>query len=453
MHIVIVGNGIAGITAARHVRKHSSTARITVISAETDHFFSRTALMYIYMGHMTFEHTKPYEDGFWATNRIRLVRDWVTMVDTDAKTVELAALGPMAYDKLVLALGSRPNKFGWPGQDLEGVQGLYSHQDLQLLEGNTHPPGTPNPRVKRAVIVGGGLIGVELAEMLRTRGIEVTFLVREDRFWGNVLPEPEGQLVAEQLRTHHVDLRLNTNLREILADDEGRARAVVTDGGETIECQLVGLTAGVHPNVGWLKEHPTIEVDRGILVDDHLQTSAPDVYAAGDCAQVRTPTEGRRAIEAVWYVGRMMGEALGRTLTGTPTAYRPGHWFNSAKFFDVEYQTYGLVGSTLEEGQAEFVWRDGDVLLHLVYRADDQTFVGLNTFGWRLRHEVADRWLREGATVQTVVAQLRDAHFDPELYARHEADVVAAFNQQTGSQVVLQKMSWGRIFARAMGAR
>ncbi|HUH47908.1 MAG TPA: FAD-dependent oxidoreductase, partial [Arenibacter sp.] len=173
-HIVIIGNGIAGITAARHIRKHSDK-RITVISAESEYFFSRTALMYVYMGHMKFEHLLPYENWFWKKNRIDLVNAYVSKVDTANKKLLLQDSQEIGFDKLIIATGSKPNTFGWPGQDLAGVQGLYSKQDLELLETNA-----PNNKVcKRAVIVGGGLIGIEMAEMLRSRNIPVTFLVRE----------------------------------------------------------------------------------------------------------------------------------------------------------------------------------------------------------------------------------------------------------------------------------
>ena len=193
-HIIIIGNGIAGVTAARHIRKLSDK-RITIISAETDYFFSRTALMYVYMGHMKFEHIKPYEDGFWDKNRIELIRGYVTHVDPSKKMLTVGNSREFLYDKLIIATGSKPNKFGWPGQDLHGVQGLYSKQDLDLLEINA-----PNNQVcKRAVIVGGGLIGIELAEMLSTRNIPVTFLVREKSFWDGVLPEGESQMINEHI--------------------------------------------------------------------------------------------------------------------------------------------------------------------------------------------------------------------------------------------------------------
>ncbi len=151
-HIVIIGNGISGITAARHIRKLSDK-KITVVSAETDYFFSRTALMYVYMGHMKFDHIQPYEHWFWKKNRIGLVRGYVTQVNTDEKKLTLDESRTLTYDKLVIATGSKSNKFGWPGQDLLGVQGLYSKQDLDQLEADA-----PNAKIcKRAVIVGGGL--------------------------------------------------------------------------------------------------------------------------------------------------------------------------------------------------------------------------------------------------------------------------------------------------------
>ena len=134
-HVVIIGNGIAGITLARHVRKFSNK-RITVISAETDYFFSRTALMYVYMGHMKFEHTQPYENWFWEKNRIELKRAYVKHVDTDEKVLSLESGEQFSYDKLVIATGSIPNKFGWKGEELHGVQGLVTRNDLDLLEVN-----------------------------------------------------------------------------------------------------------------------------------------------------------------------------------------------------------------------------------------------------------------------------------------------------------------------------
>ncbi|QLG45775.1 NAD(P)/FAD-dependent oxidoreductase [Costertonia aggregata] len=445
-HIVIIGNGIAGVTAARHVRKLSDK-KITLISAETDYFFSRTALMYVYMGHMKFEHTQPYENWFWKKNRLNLVKGYVSKVDPQNKKLVLADGNSVSYDKLILATGSKPNKFGWPGQDLDGVQGLYSKQDLDSLEKNA-----PNKNIcKRAVIVGGGLIGIEMAEMLRSRDIPVTFLVREKSFWNGVLPSGESQMINEHIQEHHIDLRLDTNLVEIIADENGRAKAVLTDKGDTVECNVVGLTAGVSPNVDFLKDSG-IALGRGVKVNRMLETNIKDVYAIGDCAEQHEAIGNRRPIEAVWYTGRMMGETLAQTLCGNPTEYNPGHWFNSAKFLDVEYQTYGWVFGErgMKEYEQHFHWRHATekICITIAFNKDTEQFLGINTFGVRMRHEIFDRWLTEEREIDYVMEHLKDANFDPEFYAQYEQEIIQKYNAELGTSLRVKKRNWKRIFEK-----
>jgi len=426
-HIVIIGNGISGVTAARHIRKLSDK-KITIISSETEHFFSRTALMYIYMGHMKYEHTKPYEDYFWKKNRIELKQGFVKTVLPKQKELLFSNGDTLNYDKLIIAVGSKSNKFGWPGQDLKGVQGLYSKQDLDAIEADA-----PNNKVcKRAVIVGGGLIGIELAEMLNTRNIPVTFLVRENSFWNGVLPQGESEMLNRHIKNHHIDLRLETNLKEILSDENGKARGVVIqETGEELACDLVGLTAGVSPNIDFLKESG-IELGRGVKVNRHLETNIKDIYAIGDCAEQHEPIGNRRPIEAVWYTGRMMGETLAQTICGNPLEYKPGHWFNSAKFFDIEYQTYGWVFANKKEYEEHFHWKheDDTKCITVSFHKESNLFLGINTFGIRMRHEIFDRWLSEKRDINFVMENLSEANFDPEFYKKFESQILTAFNNQ-----------------------
>jgi NAD(P)H-nitrite reductase large subunit len=329
-HIVIIGNGISGITCARHIRKNSNK-RITVISGESEYFFSRTALMYVYMGHMKFEHTQPYEKWFWKKNRIDLIHKFVTGINTLNKTIQFKDNSVLSFDKLVIATGSKPNKFGWPGQELNGVTGMYHKNDLENIE--RFAPD--NKTCKRAVIVGGGLIGIELAEMLHSRNIPTTFLVREKSFWGNVLPSEESAVINKEITDNHIDLRLGVNLKEINADENGNIKSItIAETGEIIDCDLVGLTAGVTPNIDFLKASG-IKTAKGIIVNRYLETNISNIYAIGDCAEQEVAIDQRRPIEAVWYTGRMMGETLAQTICNIPTKYKPGHWFNSAKFFDI----------------------------------------------------------------------------------------------------------------------
>jgi NAD(P)H-nitrite reductase large subunit len=407
-HVVIIGNGISGVTAARFVRKMSDFG-ITMISDETDHFYSRTALMYIYMGHMRYEDTKPYEDWFWKKNDISLVRGFVERIDTAAKTLRLRGGDSLRYDVLVIATGSKTNLFGWPGQDLVGVQGLYGMPDLEEMERATES-------VQRAVVVGGGLIGIEMAEMLHARHIPVTFLVREPSYMDYAMPQEESALINEEIRRHGIDLRLGTQLGAVLPDGDGRARAVVTADEEEIPCDFVGLTAGVHPNTEVVRESD-IETNRGVLVDETFATNVEDIYAIGDCAEFQDEGIGSKRIEQLWYTGRMHGKTVAHTICGEAAAYDPGPFFNSAKFFTIEWQTYGSIHPMRPHGVESVLWQDERRLVRIDH--DDEVVLGFNVMGIRFRHAVCERWLREERSIDYVLEHLPEADFDPEFETRH----------------------------------
>ena len=382
------------------------------------------------MGHIRWRDIKPYEPWFWEKNRLELKKAYVETVDTNNKTLHFKGGGTIAYDKLIIATGSVTNTFGWEGLELNGVQGLVSKQDLENLEKNA-----PNNKdCPRAVIVGGGLIGVEMAEMLRTRNIEVTMLVREDAFWTNVLPKPEAEMISRHIISHGVDLLNNSELDKIIGDKDGNVKAVMTKNGEEIPCCVVGITTGVKPQIAFLK-NSKIETDRGVLVNRKLETNIEGVYAIGDCAQQREPIGNRPPIEAVWYTGRMMGEALAQTNCGNPFEYTPGNWFNSAKFFDIEYQTYGWVYSEQrrKDYEAQFHWKCKSNLrcVTISYNKNSNEFLGINTFGIRMRQEVFDTWLNEKRSVDYVIQNLKQANFDPEFYKKYEKEIQSQFFNQT----------------------
>ncbi|MDB5262844.1 MAG: FAD-dependent oxidoreductase [Adhaeribacter sp.] len=424
MRVVIIGNGITGVTAAITIRKLNATATITIISSESEHFYSRTALMYVYMGHMQYRHLKPYEDWFWPEQQINLRRAHVNAVDFTTKTVLLDDQTSLPYDKLLISTGSQPRNLGVPGEALPGVQGFYNLSDLENLEKQTK-------NISRAVIVGGGLIGIELAEMLISRCLPVTLLVREKNYWGNILPEQEANLIEDHVQAHGLDLRLNTTLQEIIGREDGRVQAIVTSKGERIDCALVGAAIGVTPQVDFLRNNG-LEIQRGVVVNSFLETNIPDVYAAGDCAEINREDENKTQVEQLWYTGRMQGETVAHNICGRPTAYKRGIWFNSAKFFDIEYQTYGQVPAHLPAGVGTMLWRhpQQNKLLRINYHTLSSKVLGFNLLGIRYRHEVCERWILEEQPISYVLKHLREANFDPEFYRRHEKEIIQAFSQQ-----------------------
>ena len=240
--------------------------------------------------------------------------------------------------------------------------------------------------------------------MLATRGVAVTFLVREPRYLASALSEQESALVAAAIRSHGVDLRLGAEVERV--EGAGRAEAVVTTDGERIPADVVGVGIGVRPNVGWLGE--SLAVDRGVLVDDALRASAENVWAAGDCAQLRTPPPGVRAVEPIWYTARLQGATAGLGMAGRPRPYAPPVFFNSAKFFDLEWQLCGdLAGPATD-------WERSDGARSVRIRHRDGAVVGVSGLGVRLRQAVCSRWIEERWPLDRAVADLPAARFDAE---------------------------------------
>ena len=336
---------------------------------------------------------------------------------------------PLDYDMLLLATGASPNFFGWPGQNLQGVQGLYSLQDLEKLEKES------SLKIQQAVIVGGGLIGIELAEMLHVKKIPVVFLIRESAYWEKILPPEESAMIQKEIEDHHIDLRLSTELKEIRGDTNQHVSSILTSQGEEIPCSLVGLTAGVHPNKKLIEE-TSIQSGRGILINRQMETSIPDIFAAGDCAEFHESEGGDPTVEQLWYTGKNQGLAAGRFIARRAfqkegeleqtegidsTPYQRGIWFNSAKFFTIEYQTYGKVPSHLDPERTH-VWSDhkSKILIRLVWEGKDpqSPITGFNFLGTRFRHNVCKQWIQEKKSASYVVDHLHQAYFDPE-FCRH----------------------------------
>ncbi|MEM6733098.1 MAG: FAD/NAD(P)-binding oxidoreductase, partial [Myxococcota bacterium] len=405
---VIIGNGVAGISAALAARQRDASATITVVSGETPYYFSRTALMYSYMDIMKRQDLEPYERSMYRKQRIALVHDWVVDHNASTKTLTLKNGHTLPYDALVLAVGSKPNMFSWPGADRvkDGLVHFVSMQDLDACERLT-------PSTKRAVVVGGGLIGIELVECLRFHGVDVTFLIREPYYWPVALASDEAEYVAEHIRHHGIDLRLKENMEEIRVDEAGRISGIRTDK-EDIECQMLGICIGVHPMLEGMEawgDKP--ETGRGILVDRTLKTSLPDVYACGDCAEIVTPGEERNLLEQIWYSAKRQGKLVGRNLFGDEVKYTPPTFFNSSKFFEIEYTTVGEV-VRVPDGTPSRYYKmpNKDISVRIVH--DNEKVLGFNMLGSRWNHEILQRWVDERRSPQFVYDHLPEAQYDVE---------------------------------------
>jgi NADPH-dependent 2,4-dienoyl-CoA reductase/sulfur reductase-like enzyme len=440
MHYVIVGNGVAGIEAALAVRRRDEEARITLVSDEHDHFYSRPALMYVFAGQMRLRDTEPYDRGLYERLRFERVSRRVASVDTRARALRLEDGGALGYDRLLLAVGSRGRPAPWPGASGAGLHYFVTLRDLEGLDREARPG-------LRAVVVGGGLIGVEVAEILLARGLKVTFVIRENWYFPLALDEREAAMVAEHLQAHGVDVRLGVNVASVDRKPDGSLSAVRLEAAPhsvaaaaspaltEAPCDLLVSAIGVVPNTGFLTDSG-LRLSKGgaIEVDDALRASAPDVWAAGDCANV-TWADGSRRPEQLWYTARDQGRVAASSMLGDTTAYRRATSYNSAKFFDVEYTTAGWVpvrldwdNTPLDPGPDVRDWFqrtpgrfDSQRIVckgEIDSARENDRVVGFNMLGGRWNHELMLEWIDSRRSLAFVLDHLADAQFDEELSPR-----------------------------------
>lgn len=412
MHVVVVGNSVAGLEAAILLRNREPDWRISVVSDEHDHLFARTALMYVFCGQLSLRDTEPYDRELYGRMRFDRVRDRVVGLDAAEKRLALASGGTLAYDRLLLAVGSKARPLPTPGAEGPGVHRFVTLRDLEALDAAARPG-------MRVAAIGGGLIGVEVAEVLHHRGCRVHWLIREPSYFPIALDAHEAAVVAEHVRAHGVDVRLDTTVREIARGPGGNVAGVVLDGGERLDVDLVVGTIGVVPNTAFLEGGPLALApgSRAIEVDEALRASVPDVWAAGDCANVAW-IDGSRRPEQLWYTARDQGRAAARSILGDDVRYRREHWYNSAKFFDLEYTTAGWVppGDRPHDLATWFQRVPGQPVTQRIVCKGDRV-VGFNCVGSRWDHAVFLRWIQERRPLPWVLARMDEARFDEELTA------------------------------------
>ncbi len=404
MRYVIIGNGVAGTTAAFTIRERERRAWITLISDESDYFISRTALMYAFMDRLERRDLEPVERKVWDRQNIECVRGRVTGIDSAGHKLTMRSGAVIPYDRLLIACGSLPNRPAWDGlaEVQDGLVNFVTLGDLDRCERLTKTG-------QKAVVVGGGLIGVELVECLRHHGMQVTFLVREPWYWPAALGKPEGLMISEHIRKHGVDVRMDESVKRVNVDSGGNVRGVLTDAGHEYACSLLGVAVGVHPAIEWLPDNGP-RANRGVLVDTSFRTSLDTVWAAGDCAEIQfddRPT----VVEQIWYSAKRQGELAARSMLGDPIVYDPPVFYNSAKLFDIEYTT---VGNFRIPDAAEFYGRipGRDVSIRIAEYSG--AVIGFNMLGSRWDHTWFERWIAERRSLEYVMEQLHLAQFDVE---------------------------------------
>jgi NADPH-dependent 2,4-dienoyl-CoA reductase/sulfur reductase-like enzyme len=307
-------------------------------------------------------------------------------------------------------------------------------QDLDASERLTRPGGN-------AVVVGGGLIGIELVECLLFHRMNVTFLVREPWYWPMALGAEEGGMISDHIRRHGVNLLLEEAVAEVHSEN-GRVTGVSTESGKHFDCEIFGVTAGVRPGVDWLKGVRTPpKLERGVVTGPDFSTSLTGVWAAGDVAEIHRPGE-RPRVEQIWYSAKRQGELAGRAMLGDPVDYRPPLFYNSSKFFEIEFTTVGETVRPRKEnplaccnpvGATSFFHRipGKEACMRLVER--DGAVIGFNMLGSRWNHTFFERWIEERRSLDHVMEHLHEAQFDVEFGRQDLSSARAGYEQWKNS--------------------
>lgn len=332
---VIIGFGVAGAAAAEAIREKDPRARITIYNGEPFPFYYRAAMSFYIKGAIT-EDELYARTATWTQERgVRVLNEKVAAVRPEAKEVVGESGMAEPYDSLLIATGAWPLVFPWPGAELEGVVTYRTLMCAKKTMDLVRKRG-----VKKAVVVGGGILGVELVEDLRNLGVETTLLVREERILELLFDAWGSALIHRQMEADGVRVALNTLVAEVMGDG-GRVSAVKTDKGETIEAQMVGVAIGVKPFVEFL-EGSGIDADRGVVVDETLRTNVDGVWAAGDVAVRKV---GEEYIPCrTWLTAGEQGRVAGLNMAGVATEFREKVFFNASHAYNSIYAVIGRFG-------------------------------------------------------------------------------------------------------------
>ncbi len=340
MKYIIIGNGIAGIQAAETIRRMDSESSITIIGDETYSPYCRPMISLVLEGIIPPEKLAIRSEDFYEKLRIEPVLGRrVTDIDVAQKKViidETTKGGSKAtfpFDKLLIASGADARPIKAQGRNLKNIFYMRGQKDvLTMMEALV--------TAKTALVLGGGLVGFKAAYGLMKRGLKVTMLIKSEYPLSMQVDEAAGNLILNELVKHGLKVRVGVDV-SFFEGDRQVAGACLSDGS-TVQCDLVVIGKGVLPSLSFVPQDQ-IKVDLGIMVDEHLETSSPGIYAAGDVAEYVDIARKTRWVNAIWPEAVNQGRLAGMNMAGRPVAYKGSLSRNVIRIFDLDVMTCGIV--------------------------------------------------------------------------------------------------------------
>ena len=390
-HHVILGAGPAGVIAAETIRQQAPKDTITLVGDEAEPPYSRMAIPYLLMGNIdergTYLRKKP---SHFADLRINQLHVQATSVDVATKSIALDDGQRLSYDRLLIATGSHPARPPIPGMDSAGVHPCWTLADARKIMALASPGA-------RVLQMGAGFIGCIIMEALMQRGVQLSVVEMGDRMVPRMMGPMAGGMIRDWCESQGVQVFTGTRVESI---HPGEPLSVRLSNGQTVAADLVISATGVKPNIAFL-ENSGITCLQGVLTDEHLQTSVPDVYAAGDCAEAFDKVSGTTMVSAIQPNAAEQARVAAFNMVGQRSELRGVTQINVLDTLGLISTSFGNwqgVPGSGQADQAELTDRqaDGGRGRHLSLQFKDDVMVGCNSIGWT-EHVGVMRGLVEGA--------------------------------------------------------
>jgi NAD(P)H-nitrite reductase large subunit len=344
MKHIIIGNGVAGVHAAETIRRFDPHGAITMISDEALPPYCRPMISMVLEGSVAPEKLPIRAAGFYEELGIApVLGSRVTAIDVDNRTVSVNGKS-YPYDKLLIASGADPRRIKAGGLELKNIFFMRTEAHVRRML-------TALPDIKKALVLGGGLVGFKASYGLLRRGIPVTMLIRSGHPLSMQVDAEAGRMIAEELKAYGLEVRVGVEAEAF--EGNGAVAAARLSDGTRLPCDMAVIAKGVFPARGFVPKEK-IKVDAGILVDEHMQTSAPGVFAAGDVAESIDIARQVRWVNAIWPEAVAQGRIAGMNMAGHPAAYPGSLSRNVIRIFGIDVMTVGLV-APVESGGFEIL--------------------------------------------------------------------------------------------------
>ncbi|WP_435197197.1 NAD(P)/FAD-dependent oxidoreductase [Natronomonas sp. EA1] len=351
---VIIGDGIAGSSAAETIREADPDASVTVITDEGEALYNRILIKEFAKGKLPEAPISIHDEGWYEERDIDLkLNTHVTGFDADAHEVYTHEGETIDYDKLLIATGGTPTQLPVEGSDAEGVHHFWTFQDARNIKEHAE-------QAEKGVVVGAGLLGIDLAAICAAQGIEGNYLMRGDAWWRYALSVEGAEIIHDALRERNVTPVFGSGVDHFETDEDGEVVAAVDPNGERFEADFAGVAIGLNFNTEFLRD-TGLELDDGIVTDEYMQTNLEDVYAAGDITRFHDLILGEMAQNGAWGSAKEQGSIAGANMvSGEET--EEFRWVSSYSIthFDFPFLSFGhptLGNGDVEKKYSDTEWR------------------------------------------------------------------------------------------------